>query len=64
MWVPPWLAGRFNPALHGPFQPQLAVLIDLTNSNRYYDFRSEVPNGVAYVKVRARREVRIGLETG
>lgn len=49
-WVPPWAAGRWDPAARGPFAPQLAVIIDLTNTSRYYR-PDEVPPGVAYVKV-------------
>ncbi|GBF98986.1 mRNA-capping enzyme [Raphidocelis subcapitata] len=49
-WVPPWAAGRWDPRTRGAFAPQLAMIIDLSNSSRYYN-PMEVPQGVTYVKV-------------
>jgi hypothetical protein len=48
--------GRHDLQSQGPFTPQLAILIDLTNSSRYYS-PAEVPGGVAYIKVSWRAEV-------
>jgi hypothetical protein len=49
-WIPPWASGRWDPQQRGPFAPQLAILIDLTNSSRYYS-PIEVPAGMSYIKV-------------
>lgn len=57
-WVPPWAAGRWDVRAKGPFQPQLAILIDLTNSSRYYS-GLEVPQGVSYIKVRGPGKFRV-----
>lgn len=46
--MPPWAAPFWRG--HEPFQPALAVLIDLTNSSRYYQPNEVVP-GVYYTKV-------------
>ena len=48
--MPPWAAGRWDARARGPFSPQLAILIDLTNSSRYYS-ALEVPQGMSYIKV-------------
>jgi hypothetical protein len=60
--VPPWAAARWDPQ-RGPFAPQLAMIIDLSNSSRYYS-SLEVPQGVAYVKVGAASAVCFGGQRG